>query len=93
MGVLSFSAFANQITNRLWLLGLEPEVALTDASARWSHGVYVVEVQAVDASHARVLISSHGELHHTSEPGPQTDDGARRLADGFAALWMPSDEP
>jgi hypothetical protein len=43
-----------------------------------------VDLVPIDASHARVMLTSNGELLHATEPGPQTELGAKMLGDAIA---------
>jgi hypothetical protein len=84
---VTFRAFAEQIRNRLWLPGIVAEYEFAPERARWTHAEHVVDLVPIDASHARVMLTANGELLHATEPGPQTELGAKILSDGIA-LWF-----
>jgi hypothetical protein len=56
-------------------------------------GPYAVELVATGGAHSRILISMDGELVHASEPGPQTDIGAKNLADAIALVFGGPPDP
>ena len=91
--VVTFRSFAKMVRNRLWLLGIAAEFDFTAERARLSHAAYVVDLIPIDPTHARVMLTANGELLHASEPGPQTEFGAKMLSDAIA-LWFggPPDE-
>jgi hypothetical protein len=94
---VTFRSFAEQVKNWLWLLGIQAGYEYASDRARWTHAEYVVDLVPIDASHARVMLTANGELLHASEPGPQTELGAKMLGDAIA-LWLggppdPEDEP
>lgn len=84
---MRFRAFAEQVKNWLWLLGIQAEYEFAPERARWTHAEYVVDLVPIDASHARVMLTANGELLHATEPGPQTELGAKMLGDAIA-LWF-----
>lgn len=72
--------------NRLELLGIKASFTVDSSSAKWALEPFVAELQPIGDGRARMLISAYGELHHASEPAPQSQAGATILADGLALL-------
>jgi len=85
--VLAFGAFAQEIDNRLWLLGIEPRFELCERRARWSCAPYAVDLQAIDRVRARIVLSDAGTMCHASEPGAMTLAGAQALARALGMLF------
>ena len=84
---MTFRAFAEQVKGRLWLLEIQAEYEFAPERARWTHAEYVVDLVPIDASHARVMLTANGELLYATEPGPQTELGAKMLGAAIA-LWF-----
>jgi len=82
-----FAAFAEQVKNWLWLLGIQTEYEFAPERARWTHAEYVVDLVPIDASQCRAMLTANGELLYATEPGPQTELGAKLLGDAIA-LWF-----
>ena len=84
---MTFCAFAEHVKGWLWLLGIQTEYEFSPERARWTHAEYVVDLVPIDSSHARVMLTANGELLYATEPGPQTELGAKMLGDAIA-LWF-----